>query len=575
MIRFRRLALIASASALALSLATAVRAEGEVAAGPYLAARVASGHSDYREAATYYTQALARDPSNPLLLESAILAQLGLGEIQRAVPVATALLAGGRESQVADLVLLVDLAKRGEFDAALERLEAGTTVGPLVEGLFRAWAELGRGQMSEAQTAFDEVAAVQGLELFGAYHKALALASVGDFEGADKILSGDAAGPLSLTRRGVIAHAEVLSQLERNPAALELIDKAFGNEPDPTLEAMRAQMEAGEMLPFTVVTSPADGMAELFHSLAGALSGEATDVFTLVYARLGEYLRPDHVDAILLVAALLESQNQYDLANVSYNRIPRDDPAYPVAELGRAEALIAADRMDAAIEALQQLAKSYPDQEVIWANLGDVLRRAERFEEAIVAYDAAIALFGEENAGQWPVYYARGICHERQKRYDAAETDMRKALELQPDQPQILNYLGYSFLEQGRNLDEALAMIETAVAARPEDGYIVDSLAWGYYRLGRYEEAVAPMERAVELMPVDAVVNDHLGDVYWAVGRKREAEFQWSRALSFATDSDSSSDADADRIRRKLEIGLDAVLAVEGAAPLAVSQNAD
>ncbi|GGH42974.1 hypothetical protein GCM10011341_01320 [Frigidibacter albus] len=572
MIRFRRLALIASASALALSLATAVRAEAEVAAGPYLAARVASAHSDYREAATYYTQALARDPSNALLLESAILAQLGLGEIQRAVPVATAMLGSGRESQVADLVLLVDLAKRGEFDAALERLEAGTTVGPLVEGLFRAWAELGRGQMSEAQTAFDEVTEVQGLELFGAYHKALALASVGDFEGADAILAGEAAGPLSLTRRGVIAHAEVLSQLERNPAAIELIDKAFGNEPDPTLEAMRAQLEAGEMLPFTVVTSPADGMAELFHSLAGALSGEATDVFTLVYARLGEYLRPDHVDAILLVAALLESQDQYDLATVSYNRIPRDDPAYPVAELGRAEALIAADRMDAAIEALQQLAKSYPDQEVISATLGDVLRRAERYEEAIGAYDAAIALFGEESAGQWPVYYARGICHERQNRHDSAEADMRKALELQPDQPQVLNYLGYSFLEQGRNFDEALAMIESAVAARPEDGYIVDSLAWAYYRLGRYAEAVAPMERAVELMPVDAVVNDHLGDVYWSVGRKREAEFQWSRALSFA---DDSSEADADRIRRKLEIGLDAVLAAEGAAPLAVSQNAD
>lgn len=571
MIRFRRLALIASASALALSLATALRAEGEVAAGPYLAARVASAHNDYREAASYYTQALARDPTNPLLLESAILSQIGLGQIDRAVPVSTALLAGGRESQIADLVLLVDLAKRGEFEPALERLEAGTTVGPLVEGLFRAWAELGRGRMSEAQMAFDEVAAVQGLELFGLYHKALALASVGDFEGADAILSGDAAGPLRLTRRGVIAHAEVLSQLERNPAAIELIDETFGDEPDPTLEAMRARLETGEMLPFATVTTPADGMAEMFHSLAGALSGEATDVFTLVYARLGEYLRPDHVDAILLVAALLESQEQYDLATISYNRIPRDDPAYPVAELGRSEALIAADRTDAAIEALQQLAKSYPDQEVIWATLGDVLRRAERFEEAIAAYDAAIALFETETAGQWPVYYARGICHERQKRYGPAEADMRKALELQPDQPQVLNYLGYSFLEQSRNFDEALSMIERAVAARPEDGYIVDSLAWAFYRLGRYDEAVAPMERAVELMPVDAVVNDHLGDVYWAVGRKREAEFQWSRALSFAADSE----ADADRIRRKLEIGLDAVLAAEGAAPLAVSQNAD
>ncbi len=569
MILFRPLVLIASASVLALSLAVGARAEAEVAAGPYLAARVASGHSDYRAAATYYGRALARDPANPLLLESAILAQIGMGDIAGAVPAAQALQSGGRQSQVADLVLLADLAKRGDFAAALDRLDAGTTAGPLVEGLFRAWAELGRGRMSEALTAFDTVAAAQGLELFGLYHKALALASVGDFEGADDILSGDAAGALRLTRRGVIAHAEVLSQLERNPAAIELLDKAFGDQPDPTLEAMRARLEAGEMLPFTLVTQPTDGMAELFHALAGALSSEATDVFTLVYARLAEYLRPDHVDAVLLVAALLERQEQYELANIAYNRIPRDDPAYPVAELGRAEALIAADRMDAAIEALQQLAKSYPDQEVIWANLGDVLRRAERFEEAIRAYDAAIALFPEDDAGQWPVYYARGICHERLKRYDLAEADMRKALALQPDQPQVLNYLGYSFLEQGRNFDEALSMIERAVAARPEDGYIVDSLAWAYYRTGRYDKAVAPMERAVELMPVDPVVNDHLGDVYWAVGRKREAEFQWRRALSFKPDTEE----EAARIRRKLEIGLDAVLAAEGAAPLSVSHN--
>ena len=153
-----------------------------------------------------------------------------------------------------------------------------------------------------------------------------------------------------------------------------------------------------------------------------------------------------------------------------------------------------------------------------------------------------------------------------------SESDFRKALELRPEQPQVLNYLGYSFLEMQTNMDEALDLIERAVALRPDSGYIVDSLGWGLYRLGRYEEAVGHMERAVELMPVDPVVNDHLGDVYWAVGREREAEFQWRRALSFI-DEDGSSDADPDRVRRKLEIGLDAVLEEEGAPPLEVAND--
>ena len=167
---------------------------------------------------------------------------------------------------------------------------------------------------------------------------------------------------------------------------------------------------------------------------------------------------------------------------------------------------------------------------------------------------------------------AGSICQERGKNWTGAEADFKTALELYPDQPSVLNYLGYSYIDRNENLDDALKMIEKAAAERPDDGAIIDSLGWGLYRLGRYDEAVAQMEQAVELMPVDAVVNDHLGDVYWAVGRTREAEFQWRRALSFAEDS---MDADPDRIRRKLAVGLDKVLAEEGAKPLAVSKNGD
>lgn len=537
-------------------------------AGPYLAARQAAMQSDYRAAAEYFTRALIADPKNPNLLENAILTQLAVGEAGRAVPIARQMLAIDQKSQIAALVVLADLARQGKFDEAIAELGKGVSAGSLVDGLFKAWALVGQGQMGDALAAFDVVAKTRGMEPLGLYHKALALASVGDFEGADAIFTE--AGPvLDSSRRGVIAHAEILSQLERNTDAVTLIDSVFKSDNDAGVVALRDRLKAGEPVPFDVIGSATDGLSETFLTLAGAIAGDTPDPYTLAYARLAESLRPDSVDAMLLVADLLERQGQHDLATESFAQVPRSDPAFLNAELGRGDALISAGKVDAAIEVLEQLAKDHPESGVVWVSLGDTFRRQERYADAIKAYDKGIATFKGDAPPQWPVYYARGIARERTKDWSGAESDFRKALTLSPDQPLVLNYLGYSYLEKNQNLDEALAMIERAVKARPDDGYITDSLGWALYRLGRYQEAVAPMERAVELTPVDAIVNDHLGDVYWAVGRKREAEFQWKRALSFKPPTEE----EAKRMRRKLEVGLDAVLAEEGAPPLAVSQN--
>ena len=228
---------------------------------------------------------------------------------------------------------------------------------------------------------------------------------------------------------------------------------------------------------------------------------------------------------------------------------------------------------DAAIEVLAQIARRFPGMAIVHSTLGDALRNQDEFVDAVASYDRALELVPEGSRGRWFIHYARAIAHERLDNWEQAEADFRAALDLNPDHPQVLNYLGYSMVEKQINLAEALDMIERAVAARPDSGFIVDSLGWVLYRLGRYDEAVAHMERAVELMAVDPVVNDHLGDVYWAVGRKREAEFQWSRALSFVDPTEVDGEADPDRMRRKLEIGLDAVLLEEGAEPLKVAND--
>ncbi|WP_107496755.1 tetratricopeptide repeat protein [Thalassobius sp. I31.1] len=565
--------LIAALFASTVILPTASYSEG--LAGAYLAARQASFYSDYAQAADWYSRALIQDPQNPVLQENALTAWVGLADFEQAIAISQVMRGAGFDTQQTSILTVADLGAQQEFETLLETYQGAVNIGPLVDGLVTSWALVGAGQMSAALEGFDAVSEEELTRAFGLYHKALALAQVGDYEGADGILSGRYSGAIPATVNGILTHVEVLSQLERNADALELLQSIFGHSTDPVITQMTATLEAGDTLPLSVATSASEGLAEVFFSVAGVLESEAAPAYALLFSRTAEHLNPRSVPAMLLSASLLEKLEQYDLANTTYDRVPRSHPSFHEAEIGRAEALRQSGKDDAAIEALRQLAETRFDLPVAHSALGDALRSMERFEEASAAYDNAIALFGDPEPGHWGAYYTRGITLERQDRWEEAEADFRFALELSPGQPFVLNYLGYSLVEKRENLDEALAMIEQAVEARPDDGYITDSLGWVLYRLGRYDEAVGHMERAAELEPVDPVVSDHLGDVLWAVGRQREAVFQWKRALSFVNPDEVNPEADPDRIRRKLDVGLDVVLEEEGADPLAVAGSDD
>ncbi|MFN3823463.1 MAG: tetratricopeptide repeat protein [Pseudorhodobacter sp.] len=533
-------------------------------AGAYLAARSAGMQDDFREAATWFGRALAADPENLYLMEGATVAQIGIGRMEAAIEIARRLDQAGGKSQAASLALIAGQAQSGDFEAILADIRAGRSVGRLMDQLLAGWAELGAGRVSESLEVFDALIASPGLEVFGLYHKALALASIGNFEAAERIFSGEEKGPIRIVRRGSLAHIQILSQLERNADAAEVLRNSFASESDPASASLLARLEGGETLAYDVARTASEGIAEVFFTLGVALNGEAADSYTLLYSRIAAWLRPDHGDAALMSAGMLENQRQFELATEVYAGVGPETDSHIPAEVGRARALYGAGDSEGAIAVLRDLAGRYPDVFTIHLSLGDTLRRAERWAEATEAYTAALDLVEEPVAeGYWAVYYSRAITLERQKIWPPAEADFRRALALNPGQPQVLNYLGYSFLERRENIEEAMEMIERAVAASPESGYIVDSLAWGLFVLGRYEEAVEPMERASLLEPVDPVVTDHLGDVYWAVGRQMEARFQWRRALSFEPE-----EKDANRIRRKLEIGLDAVLEEEGADPL-------
>jgi tetratricopeptide (TPR) repeat protein len=536
--------------------------------GPYLAARMAAIQNDYSVAARYYLQALAHDDSDPFLQDSALVALISAGEMERAAALSGTMSDQGRATELARLVQRAEMARAGRWDALIEAIDSAPSPGGnatpgggiLVDGMMRAWALLGAGKAGESLTAFKKLAELRGAAPMVNYHLALAKARVGDFEGAELLLADPATGAHIL---GVIARAQVLSQLERNRDAIAMLEATPGFAEEPYLVALRDRMKRGETLPFDSARGPADGMAQVFLTFGSVLAtSDEPDPLALIHARLAEYLAPDLGEARLLSAQLLQGFGQFDLAEHEFEALRELGDMRPVAELSRIDALARAERLDDAEKAALALTAAHPELAQGWIALGDMLRQQDKFGQAVPAYDKALSLIGDKiPEARWFPLYARGIALERSGQFSKAEADFRAALKIRPDSAQVLNYLGYSLVDRSEKLDEALALIQRAVELRPDDGYILDSLAWAYFRLDRYPEAVAPMERAVAAMPGDPLVNDHMGDIYWMVGRKREAEIQWHRALSLKPETE----AEVHRIRAKLERGLDAVLEEEKA----------
>ena len=239
----------------------------------------------------------------------------------------------------------------------------------------------------------------------------------------------------------------------------------------------------------------------------------------------------------MTLASASETTKQYAAAIGAYDRVPKGTPFEINVEIRKALNLNQLERVEEAKKMLEELASEHPQDIRPLEALGSIMRGHKRYAEAADYYTRAIALIDRPEQRHWTFYYSRGTCYERLKKLPEAEADLQKSLKLSPDQPLTLNYLGYTWIDQNRNLRQGLAMIEKAVRLKPDDGYIVDSLGWAHYRLGNFKEAVKHLERAVELRPEDATLNDHLGDGYWRVGREREARFQWEQALTLQSRS--------------------------------------
>ena len=333
--------------------------------------------------------------------------------------------------------------------------------------------------------------------------------------------------------RVIRAAADLQLAAGDRPGADGLVAAARSAEPDDRqLEWLAAALGSGRT-GLGSIQNAASGMSDALTGIAEALADQDGGGQALPYARLAAFVTPEDGEISLLIARIALDQEHPAEALRALDEVAADSPVAWSANLARARALQDLERTDEAVRLLGAMADEAPDRADALVALGDLLRGEDRFAEAETAYTRAIQRLPMIDRQHWRLLYARGITYERTKRWPQAEADLLKALELEPDQPFILNYLGYSWVDQGLNLDRAKAMLHRAVELRPDDGYIVDSLGWAYFRLGENDKAVTYLERAVELEPGDPVVNDHLGDAYWRVGRTREARFQWQRSLVF------------------------------------------
>lgn len=538
--------------------------------GSYLAGRFARTEHDPERAAEFYKAALERDRNDDVLLEHTFQMELASGHFDRAQALAERLVVSQPANRMAQTLLALTAFKKQDYTTADAHMKAAGEgpIGELTAAIGRAWIKTAAGNLQGALDIIDTPKQAEWAQFYLYYHRGLIADLGGHFNEArsafEKVFKQD-----NKTLRTALAYSHSAANAGDTTLAKSILKEHLDRQQGdghPLARDLRDRINAGDRVGLLVKT-PADGMAEVFYGLGEALTGEGGVNLGIVYLQLALYVEPDHAFALAALSNTFESLKKFQAANDTYDRIPRGTALQSSIDIRKAFNFNSLDKVDEAHALLQSVAMAEPKDVRPLEAIGNIMRARKRYDEAVGAYTKAIGLIPKLEKRHWAYFYSRGTCHERLKNWPAAEADLQKALTLFPDQPLVLNYLGYSWIDQGLNLTQGLGLIEKAVSLRPDDGYIVDSLGWAYFRLGDFKEAVKYLERAVELRPDDPTLNDHLGDALWRVGRLTEARFQWDQSLSLKPEPE-----DIDKIKEKLEKGLPAAKAQARAAPVKARQ---
>jgi tetratricopeptide (TPR) repeat protein len=546
------LAALVAAPAAYSEVASPQQRESGTLLGNYLSGRLARGDHDTLAAANFYSKALASDPGNEIILEQTFLLEAAAAHWDRAVKLANDLVKVEPAHRIARFLLGCEAFKQGRYKEADEHFAAARQgpIADLTSTLARAWVQEADGKPNDAFAILDGLSEADWAQFYQRYHRAL-IADVAGKPDVARQAFAEAFKKNPSTLRVADAYARhALNANNRKLARQTLKTHIAKSASHPLSEALLAEVEEGKT-PSLLVATPADGLAEVFYGIGDALAGEGGLDMGVIFLQFALYLKPDFPLAHAALAEAYESARKYDLEMQALDQIKPDSPLWLNVQIQKAFALNSLERVDDAKAQLEELIKNNPENVRPLDALGNILRSHERYAEAREYYSRALELIDKPAKENWSLFYSRGVCNERLKNWPEAEADFKKALALSPDESLVLNYLGYSWVDQGVNLKQAMDYIRKAVKLKPDDGYYVDSLGWAYYRLGNLAAAVEHLERAVELKPDDPVINDHLGDAYWKVDRKLEAKYQWQQALTLKPD-----DEQAATLKEKVASGL-------------------
>ena len=500
--------------------------------GDYLNSRHAGSLYDYAQAAELLNRVLKARPDDYRIKYETLQAYIYAGRYDDMIKLAANTAANDDKSlPLVNFINGLDAIVKGDFDKAATILSAmeRTRLEKFTVPLALAWAEVGRGNFDAASKLMEKFDTQGGFKELKALHSGLILARAGKPDAAEAAFLNGKGSAINLPLRTFRAFIRLKIDSGKQEEARNLLTDYMAAYSDHTLlEADMATLMQDSNLP-PLFTSPAEGIGDGIFHIASALYQQSQDI-GFQYARLANWVAPNLPATTIFIAGAMEDRSRFKDANEIYDLLPSNSPYLWNVRLQRAENLYELGDTEQAIENLQEMVSENPGKFDALASLGGIYRRQERFEEAADAFDKAISRLNPVKPEHFFLYYYSGMTHERAKQWDKAEPRFLKALELQPGNPNILNYLGYSWVELGINIEKAQEMIRQAVAQQRHNGYIVDSLGWVYYKVGKFEDAVQELEQAVLLLPQDPTVNDHLGDAYWFVGRQREARYQWERA---------------------------------------------
>jgi len=495
--------------------------------GNYLIGNFAQKQKDWDSASEYIALVLNKEKTDALIKHAMVLA-MGAGNIEKGLSLADKVLEKNSQDLLATIFKAAENFKTENYDAVSKTLEpiSQDSIAAFIVPVLHLWAETANGELNTEKL---------NSNTFFIYQTMMA----GDFLNKKEEALAFAAENFSLSStdlRDLEKIADYYAKFGKTAKAADLYglltnEKFARDEVKEKLAAVQNESSIEQLLETPIIENPKDGAAQVFVSMAQILIREQSLDSALIFTQLALYLNENLHEARMLLARILTTQEQYDDAITVYKAIPSDHKDHVLAQRGIANLLVEKEDHDEAITILEDIYTEHKDLDAL-IQIGDIYRYKEDYNSAVKTYNRVISSFDEVPEKFWHVLYARGMAYERLKKFKESEKDLLAALDFRPEHPFLLNYLGYSWADQGINLERAQEMINKAFEIKPDDGYIADSVGWVHFKMGNYEDSIQYLETAVELLPYDATINDHLGDAYWKVGRKTEAEFQWKRAMN-------------------------------------------